>query len=127
MDSRMVIFRILFFRNNSEVCIPKKLSAKKHALFSSLISIINLHTITSSEMYSSYLDQIINFIVTWNTTMNYGYSGNEKKGIGNSQDFVFALLKKLEIKSDFLEKGGNPIGDFLNHLKSGKYEKEFFF
>ena len=59
------------------------------------------------------VDKLAEVIIEWNTSMSYKSSGGDKSKEGNCQDFVDAILRKLNIKIDF--KG--PLGKFLIDLR----------
>lgn len=102
--------------NNSALCIPRK-CVSRAALLSADIDAI--HTVTNLK---DTIDRLAEVIVEWNTSKQYKNHGGDKSKVGNCQDFVEAVLNKLEIKINF----AGPLGEFLKSLKtSGKADLSF--
>lgn len=68
-------------------------------------------------------DRLSEVVVDWNVNYNYLNFGLTKKPFeGNCQDFILAVLEKLDISPQF----GGALANFLNDMKTkGKCEMEF--
>lgn len=102
--------------NASAICIPRKCMSR-----AALLS-LDVEAISSSDRVTEVIDNLADFIVEWNTTMEYAERPKDHKVQGNCQDFVDALLKKLGISTKF----DGCVGEFMSKLRvQGKSDLEF--
>jgi len=103
--------------NNSALCIPRKCLSRAAMLTA------DIDEITSLSNLEEVTQKLSEVIVQWNVSMQYKSNGGDKKIFGNCQDFIDAILSKLDIKLNF---SGTPLGEFLTELKdSGRSNLNF--
>eukprot|EP01080_Neovahlkampfia_damariscottae_P009178 gene9178-1266_t len=102
--------------NDSGICIPRK-CVSQAALISA-----DIDTIGSEHRLDEVVDALADVICDWNAHVIYKDQSKREKNEGNCQDFVNAILEKLDVK---IELEG-PLGSFLKKLRNeGKCKIQF--
>jgi hypothetical protein len=103
---------------DSSLCIPKKISSSM-ALLSMDVETLSI----PKQSIQVLTDRLAQVVVDWNVNKTYLNFGLTKKpNEGNCQDFIQAVLEKLEISPQFT----GALAHFLNEMKiKGKCEMEF--
>lgn len=112
--SALLIGEWMFDWDDSELCIPKKLSSEL-ALF-----VVDIGTISILHQVDEVIDKIAKIIVKWNTKFEYSMiPGKTKQHKGNCQEFVEDILNSINIKPKF--EGATAL--FLEKMRTqGKSE-----
>jgi hypothetical protein len=102
--------------NDSGICIPRK-CVSQAALISA-----DIDSIGSEHRLEEVVESLAQVICEWNANIQYKDQSNMQKNEGNCQDFVQAILERMNIK---IELEG-PLGSFLKKLRSeGKCKIQF--
>jgi hypothetical protein len=102
--------------NNSAIAIPRKCMSRAAILS------LDVEAIHTTDRIEEVINKMAEYIVRWNTTMEYAERPKNRKVEGNCQDFIDGLLKKLEINVNF----DGCVGKYLENLRRvGRSDLEF--
>jgi hypothetical protein len=82
----------IFEWNESDLCTPRNFNPKEEACFFEIESQFKITDLLIN------MNDFLGTIIEWNTRKKYEMEGGDKQKVGNSQDFVEALLRSLGVK-----------------------------
>jgi hypothetical protein len=89
------------------LCVPRKCIAGSAFLTADIDHFASVKDI------DSITQKLSEIIVDWNLNKGYTNRGGDKNKVGNCQDFVEDVLKRLDLKYEFT----GPLGEFVKRLK----------
>lgn len=117
--SALLIGTTVFEWNDTDICIPREYDPKEVSIE------FQVDTDLTFDHLEENLPDFLNTIIEWNSTKRYELEGGDKKKVGNSQDFIEALLRSLDVK--MVLPFYSPCHEVLiKKIKDKGYTKLFF-